>query len=83
MGGYWPLDENLGTTTSDLSGNWNAGTLTNGPTRQTGTNCKYGSCLSFASASSQYVSVPSSSSLSPEAGASGQMSISAWIGLKF
>jgi Concanavalin A-like lectin/glucanases superfamily len=29
--GYWPFEEGAGTTTADLSGNGNAGTLTNSP----------------------------------------------------
>ena len=35
--GYWNLNENSGVTATDLSGNNNHGTLTNGPTRVPGT----------------------------------------------
>ena len=60
--GYWPLDEGSGTTTKDFSGNGNTGTLVAGhlPT-WTLTGCKFGSCLSFAEASSQYVALASAS----------------------
>ena len=54
--GYWPLDEGSGSTTSDASGRGITGTLVNSPTWESGTNCKYGNCLSFASSSDQYVS---------------------------
>src|SRR5690606_18753071 len=45
--GYWTFDEGSGTTANDSSGNNNTGTLTNGPTWQSGTSCKVGGCLSF------------------------------------
>ncbi|MEW5805435.1 MAG: LamG-like jellyroll fold domain-containing protein [Patescibacteria group bacterium] len=45
--GYWTFDEGTGTTAYDYSGNNNTGTLTNGPTWQTSTNCKKGGCLLF------------------------------------
>jgi len=45
--GHWKFDEGTGTSASDSSGNNNTGTLTNGPTWQTGTSCKTGGCLSF------------------------------------
>lgn len=57
--GYWHLDEGTSTLAYDASGNANTGTLTNSPTWQSGSNCKAGSCLSFTSASSQYVSLSS------------------------
>ncbi len=71
--GYWPMDEGTGTTTADFSGKANTGTLTNGPTWASGASCKFGSCLSFASASTQYVSVATTSGLP-----SGSSSISAF-----
>lgn len=43
--GYWPLDENTGTSTSDKSGNGFTGTLTNSPT-WTGSG-KFGAAVSF------------------------------------
>lgn len=45
--GYWHLDEATSTTAYDSSGFTNAGTLTNGPTWQSASNCKAGGCLSF------------------------------------
>jgi hypothetical protein len=42
--GWWTFDEGTGTTTKDLSGNGNNGTLINGPTWTTG---KVGGALSF------------------------------------
>ncbi len=77
--GYWPTDESSGATTADASGNGNTGTLTNTPSRLSGASCEYTGCLGFASASSQYVSVPNAAELSPEAGSSGAMTISAWV----
>ena len=61
MAGYWPFDEGTGTTTADLSGNGNYGTLVNSPTWEGGSSCKFGDCLSFAT--DQYVttnSIPTS-----------------------
>ncbi|MDW8279637.1 MAG: LamG-like jellyroll fold domain-containing protein [bacterium] len=45
--GYWSFDEGSGTIAYDRSGYNNNGTLINGPTWQTETNCKVGKCLSF------------------------------------
>ncbi|NTV30966.1 DUF2341 domain-containing protein [candidate division WWE3 bacterium] len=42
--GYWPMDENTGTSTTDRSGNGVTGTLANGATWATG---MYGSAASF------------------------------------
>ena len=70
--GYWKMDEATGTIAYDSSGSGNIGTLVNGPTRQTGTNCPVGGCLSFNSTNSQYVSVASSGSLS------GSYTVMAW-----
>lgn len=57
--GYWHFDEATSTPTYDASGYGNTGTLTNGPTWQTGTNCKAGVCLSLDGISN-YVSLPNS-----------------------
>lgn len=54
--GYWRFDEGSGTSALDSSGNNNTGTLTNGPTWQSASNCKVGSCLSFDGAN-DYVDV--------------------------
>jgi hypothetical protein len=53
--GYWTFDEGNGTTTKDLSGYGNDGTLVNGPTWVTG---KIGSALSL-DGSNDYVNIPS------------------------
>jgi prepilin-type N-terminal cleavage/methylation domain-containing protein len=45
--GYWHFDEGTSTVAYDASGSGNNGTLTNGPTWQTSTNCKAGGCLDF------------------------------------
>ncbi len=47
--GYWPLDEEIGTTVYDASGKGNTGTLNNGPTWESSSSglCKTGGCLSF------------------------------------
>jgi len=75
--GYWHLDEGTATTTYDASGNGNTGTLTNGPTWQTGTNCKAGSCLSF-NGSTNSIQVPDASILNFGAG---DFSVIAWVKL--
>ena len=56
--GYWSFEDTTmaGTKVYDQSGQNNTGTLTNGPTRTIG---KLGQALKFASASSQYVDIPS------------------------
>jgi RHS repeat-associated protein len=76
--GYWPLDEGTGTTTADMSGLSNPGTLVNSPSWQTGTSCKFGDCLSFTGSSDQYVSIPSSGSISFPTSES-TFSISFWV----
>ncbi|MDA4122764.1 MAG: hypothetical protein OK456_06245, partial [Thaumarchaeota archaeon] len=78
MVGYWPLNEGTSYITADDSGNANPGTLVNQPTWQTSSNCKYGDCLSFAGASSQYVTVPSVAALSFPTSTS-SFSISFWV----
>jgi hypothetical protein len=52
---YWKLDEGSGSTTADSTGTF-TGTLQNTPTWET-LGCKSGNCMSFASASSEYVSI--------------------------
>ncbi|MBI2278918.1 MAG: hypothetical protein HYU81_02550 [Candidatus Brennerbacteria bacterium] len=47
LAGYWHLDEGTGTSAYDASGNGRNGTLTGGPTWQSGSNCKAGGCVSF------------------------------------
>ena len=54
--GYWPLDENTGTTAYDRSGNGKNITLTNGPVWAPG---KKGPCVSFDGID-DYASIPSS-----------------------
>lgn len=70
--GYWPIDENSGTTTYDASSNSNNGTLINTPTWQSGSSCKAGSCLSF-NGTNQYVSIYSSTN------PTNYVSVSAWF----
>lgn len=50
--GYWKMDEGVGTSTNDSSGNSNTGTLTNSPTWTQG---KFGKALQFTD-KSDYVS---------------------------
>ncbi|MEK7464662.1 MAG: LamG-like jellyroll fold domain-containing protein [Patescibacteria group bacterium] len=45
--GYWHLDEATATTTYDASGFGNNGTLGNGSSWQSASNCKSGACLGF------------------------------------
>ncbi len=45
--GYWNFDEGSGASVTDGSGFNHPGTLINGPTWDTGANCKTGGCLSF------------------------------------
>jgi len=54
--GSWHLDEVVGVSTPDSSGNFNNGTLVNGPTWMPVSSCKYGSCLGF-NGSSNYVDI--------------------------
>ncbi len=69
--GYWNLN-NTATPSLDTSGNGNNGTWTASPTSTTG---KFAKAISLASASSQYVTITDSASLSPTS----QVTINAWI----
>lgn len=71
--GYWPMDEGTGTTTADISGSNNTGTLTNNPTWTTASNCKSGNCISFDGVD-DYVIVANHSSLSPAV-----ITVSSWV----
>jgi prepilin-type N-terminal cleavage/methylation domain-containing protein len=53
--GYWKFDDASGTTAVDSSGYNNTGTLTNGPTWKTQTDCKRGGCLQFSSVAGNYI----------------------------
>lgn len=55
--GYWHFDEGTSTVAYDATGNENNGTLTNGPTWQTETNCRAGGCLDF-DGSDDYIQGP-------------------------
>src|ERR1700683_626004 len=70
---YYPLDTAAGTQAYDMSANANDGTLTGGPGWITG---QIGDALSFNGAS-QYVTIPSSSSLNQ----TGDLTIEAWVNL--
>jgi len=61
--GYWHFDEGVATSSYDSSGNRNNGVLINGPTWQTSSNCRSGSCLSF-DGTNDYVDVGTGTSLS-------------------
>jgi len=50
LAGYWHFDESTSTLAYDASGKGNNGTLTNGPTWQSGASCKAGSCLNLSGA---------------------------------
>jgi type II secretory pathway pseudopilin PulG len=71
--GYWTFDEGSGTVARDASGSGNNGTLTNGPTWQTGANCRIGSCLSF-NGSTQYINLSSR-----PASTLGPISVAVWV----
>ena len=68
---YYKLDDNTGTTAADSSGNSNTGTLTNGPSWDTG---KFSSGVSF-DGSDDYVTAADSDSLD----LSSDLSVSLWF----
>ncbi|WP_232247667.1 LamG-like jellyroll fold domain-containing protein [Kitasatospora azatica] len=71
-GGYWPLDENTGTATADISGDSNNGTLQAGASWTTG---KVGtSAVNLTGASNSWVDVPTTA-----VDTSGSYSVSAWV----
>jgi len=70
--GYWKMDESSWGSVVDSSGNGNNGTAYGGATVTSG---KFGNGGIFSSASSQYVSVTSSTSLQP----SDKISIATWV----
>jgi len=77
--GYWKFDE-AGITVPtdkayDASSNNNKGTLTNSPTRLSGSSCKAGNCLGL-DGSSNYVTIPNSSSLN-----NNSVTVSLWFTL--
>ncbi|MDD3002945.1 MAG: DUF2341 domain-containing protein [Candidatus Shapirobacteria bacterium] len=53
--GYWKMDEGIGTTTADSSGNSNTGTFGTGTSAPTWSNGKYGIGLSFDGSNTNYV----------------------------
>lgn len=71
--GHWKLDEAAGDVAYDSSGNSNNGQFLGipGPARQESSYCSVGKCVT----TDGYISVPSSTALSPHAG----LSISLWI----
>jgi type II secretory pathway pseudopilin PulG len=73
--GYWHFDEGTSTLAYDASGNSNTGTLANGPTWQTGSNCEAGACLNFNSGSNQMVNVGNPAVLQ----ISGPFTITVWV----
>ncbi|MFY3740858.1 MAG: hypothetical protein HMLIMOIP_001303 [Candidatus Nitrosomirales archaeon] len=72
---HWKLDEGSGAEANDSSGNGNTGTLVNGPTWTSNTQCVVGSsCLDFDGVN-DYVSVPRSSTIEP----ANAITISMWV----
>ena len=71
--GYWHFNEGTGTSTYDASSNDNTGTLTNGPTWQSGSSCKVGGCLDF-NGSGDYVSIINPNNFNYDV-----FTVSAWI----
>ncbi len=71
----WALDESSGTIAIDSSGNGRNGTLVNNPARIAG---KAGNALHFNGVD-QSVDVADDDALSPHAGPSGEISLSAWV----
>jgi hypothetical protein len=69
--GEWKMDEGTGTTANDTSGTGNTGTLTNGPTWDTG---KVGKAVKF-DGTDDFISVADSATLEPAT----DMTISAWV----
>ena len=69
---FWNFDEGSGLTANDSSGNANAGTLTNSPTRTS--FGKIGSAIDF-NGSNNYVSVGTPASLDMD----GAMTVEAWV----
>lgn len=74
--GEWGFDEATGTVAYDMTGNNDNGTLVNVPTRATST-CEAGNCMSFYATSSNYISIPSTSTLNFTT--NGTFSISLWV----
>jgi prepilin-type N-terminal cleavage/methylation domain-containing protein len=72
--GYWRFDDASGTTAIDSSGYNNTGTLTNGPTWQTQTDCKRGGCLYF-DGTNDYVNCANNYALSSS------YTFSAWVNI--
>ncbi|OGM90939.1 hypothetical protein A2755_01925 [Candidatus Wolfebacteria bacterium RIFCSPHIGHO2_01_FULL_48_22] len=78
--GYWTFDEGTGTTAADSSGNGNTGTLTNGPTWQSDSNCKVRGCLSF-DGSNDYVMVGAPEILNSTFNTTNSFSVIEWVNL--
>jgi len=77
--GEWKFDEDAvstSTTTYDATGNNNNGTLVNGTSRASST-CKIANCASFNATNSNYINVPSTSTLNFTT--NGTFSISVWV----
>ena len=79
LASYYKFDEDAGTVTADATPNGNNGTLVNAPTRVVPSaapiNTEFGNALTFVKASSQYITVPHSTSLNLGA----NYTIEAWI----
>ena len=79
LAAYYKFDEDAGTVTADATPNGNNGTLVNAPTRVVPSaapvNTEFGNALTFVKASSQYITVPHSTSIN----LGGNYTIEAWI----
>lgn len=76
--GYWNLDEKSGTTASDISGNGNTGTLTNGPQWTSG---KVGGATNF-DGTNDYVSIPDGGVADPlRMNNTTDLTIGAWVNI--
>lgn len=79
LAAYYKFDEDAGTVTADATPNGNNGTLVNAPTRVVPSaapiNTEFGNALTFIKASSQYITVPHSTSID----LGGNYTIEVWI----
>ena|GEM_PF-646076 len=71
---YWKFDEGTGTVSNDSTGNGNNGSIQGSPTWKSDDSCISKKCLLF-NGSSQYITVPNSSSLNPTTG----LTVEAWV----
>jgi prepilin-type N-terminal cleavage/methylation domain-containing protein len=75
LAGYWPMDESLGTTAFDASGNGNNGTLTGTLVWSDKVQCRVGKCLGMDATATNYVAIPNNSQVDAQT----TLTLSAWI----